>query len=74
VDPHGHVLGVGLQALSANLLPPPDGEGNDIAALQRLLRDWIGRNGPVKVGAGPLVQRSRRKVQPAPPVCVAAPA
>jgi predicted amidohydrolase YtcJ len=47
VDPHGHVLGVGLQALSANLLPPPDGEGADIVALQRLLRDWISRNGPV---------------------------
>ena len=33
-----------MQALSANLLPPPDGEGRDIAALQRLLRDWAGRN------------------------------
>lgn len=43
-DPHGHVVMVGLQALSANLLPPPDGEGGDIASLQRLLRDWIARN------------------------------
>jgi len=46
VDSHGHVMGVGLQSLSANLLPAPDGEGNDIAAIQRLLRDWMGRNGP----------------------------
>jgi len=43
-DPHGHVVGVGLQAVSANLLPPPDGEGRDIASLQRILRDWIARN------------------------------
>ena len=25
VDPHSHIGGVGLQAISANLLPPPDG-------------------------------------------------
>ena len=37
----------GLQALAANLLPAPDGEGNDIPALQRILRDWIGKNGKV---------------------------
>lgn len=39
-DPHSHVMLVGLQANAANLLPPPDGEGTDIAALQRILRDW----------------------------------
>jgi predicted amidohydrolase YtcJ len=44
VDPHGHVVMVGLQALAANLLPAPDGEGNDIGALQRILRDWITKN------------------------------
>jgi N-acetylglucosamine-6-phosphate deacetylase len=27
VDAHGHVFATGIQALSANLLPPPDGEG-----------------------------------------------
>ncbi|MCX5579913.1 amidohydrolase [Kaistia terrae] len=43
-DPHGHVVMIGLQALSANLLPAPDGEGNDIAAIQRLLRGWIEKN------------------------------
>ena len=47
VDPHGHVVMVGLQALAANLLPAPDGEGNDIAALQRILRDWVGKNGTI---------------------------
>ncbi len=47
VDPHGHVVMVGLQALSANLLPPPDGEGGDIPALQRILRAWIAENGKV---------------------------
>jgi predicted amidohydrolase YtcJ len=47
VDPHGHVVMVGLQALAANLLPAPDGEGNDIAALRRILGEWIGKNGTV---------------------------
>ena len=46
VDPHGHVVMVGIQAVSANLLPAPDGEGNDIAAIIRLLRDWASRNEP----------------------------
>lgn len=44
VDPHGHVAMVGLQAVSANLLPAPDGEGNSIADIIRLLRDWAQRN------------------------------
>lgn len=43
-DPHGHVVMIGLQALSADLLPPPDGECSDIDSLQRLLREWIARN------------------------------
>lgn len=37
-DPHGHVSMVGLQARYANLLPAPDGEGDEIAALQRITR------------------------------------
>jgi predicted amidohydrolase YtcJ len=44
VDPHGHVAMVGLQAVGANLLPAPDGEGNDIPALIRILREWAQRN------------------------------
>lgn len=44
VDPHGHVVMVGLQAVGANLLAAPDGEGNSIADLIRILREWGGRN------------------------------
>lgn len=39
-DPHGHANMVGIQAISANLLPPPDGGGTSIAALQRILAEW----------------------------------
>ncbi len=41
VDAHGHVTAGGIQALSANLLPPPDGGVRDIAGLQATLRAWI---------------------------------
>jgi predicted amidohydrolase YtcJ len=44
VDPHGHVVVGGLQALSANLLAPPDGKVRDIASLQQTLRDWVQTN------------------------------
>ena len=44
VDAHGHVMGGGLQALSANLLAPPDGEVKDIAALQETLKVWMKKN------------------------------
>ncbi|MEX0280276.1 MAG: amidohydrolase [Arenibacterium sp.] len=47
VDSHGHAVMGGLQALSANLLPPPDGPNSDIAALQTSLRDWMADNGPI---------------------------
>jgi predicted amidohydrolase YtcJ len=40
VDSHSHTFFVGFQAAVANLLPAPDGEGNDIAALQRVLTAW----------------------------------
>lgn len=43
-DAHGHVFGGGLQALSANLLAPPDGKVESIAALQQTLRDWVAAN------------------------------
>lgn len=43
-DAHGHVFGGGLQALSANLLAPPDGKVESIAALQQTLRDWMAAN------------------------------
>ena len=44
VDAHGHVVIGGLQALSANLLAPPDGQVRDIASLQQTLRDWAQKN------------------------------
>ena len=44
VDAHGHVFMGGLQAMSANLLAPPDGEVIDIATLQQTLRDWAAAN------------------------------
>lgn len=40
VDAHGHCFGVGFQAASANLLPPPDHMVTDIASLQDELRKW----------------------------------
>lgn len=44
VDAHGHIVVGGLQALSANLLAPPDGKVQDIASLQQTLRDWAQKN------------------------------
>jgi predicted amidohydrolase YtcJ len=44
VDSHGHVVMGGLQALSANLLAPPDGEVTDIASLQATLSAWAEEN------------------------------
>lgn len=44
VDSHGHAYLIGLQATTANLLPPPDGKGKDIASLQALLKDWAKNN------------------------------
>lgn len=41
VDPHSHLGGVGLQAIAANLLPPPDGPNTGIAQLQDTLRQYI---------------------------------
>jgi len=44
VDSHGHVVMGGLQALSANLLAPPDGEVTDIASLKATLSAWAEAN------------------------------
>jgi predicted amidohydrolase YtcJ len=41
VDAHSHMAGVGLQAVSANLLPPPDGPVTSIADLQKAMREFI---------------------------------
>jgi predicted amidohydrolase YtcJ len=44
VDPHGHVFNTGIQAISANLLPRPDGNVNGIAELQAALKAWSAQN------------------------------
>ncbi|MGD8839080.1 MAG: amidohydrolase [Gammaproteobacteria bacterium] len=44
VDSHGHVVMGGLQALSANLLSPPDGRVTDVASLQATLSAWVEKN------------------------------
>ncbi|WP_299424858.1 amidohydrolase [uncultured Shimia sp.] len=54
VDSHGHAIMGGLQALSANLLAPPDGEVQDIASLQDSLRAWIADN-PAAIEASNLI-------------------
>jgi hypothetical protein len=48
VDAHSHFSLVGLQAVSANLLPPPDGPVKTIPALQQTLRDYISTSPIVK--------------------------
>jgi hypothetical protein len=40
VDAHGHAFMIGIQAVSANIQPAPDGKVNDIAALQQTLSEW----------------------------------
>ncbi|MHC4996846.1 MAG: amidohydrolase, partial [Planctomycetota bacterium] len=51
IDSHGHVVFGGLQALSANLLAPPDGEVTDIASLQDTLTTWINDNEEAVAGS-----------------------
>ena len=41
VDGHSHLSGVSIQAITANLLPPPDGPVKNIPELQRALREFI---------------------------------
>ena len=41
IDGHGHCFGTGFQAVSANLLPPPDGGVDSIAKLQEVLRAYV---------------------------------
>lgn len=44
IDPHGHVFNTGIQAISANLLPRPDGGVNNIPELQAALKAWTEQN------------------------------
>ncbi len=47
-DAHSHFSQVGLQAISANLLPPPDGPVKSVAQLQKALRDYMATSPIVK--------------------------
>jgi len=47
VDPHGHMVMGGLQALSANMLAPPDGEIKDIPGIVATLKEWAKANAAV---------------------------
>lgn len=44
VDAHSHVYGVGVQALSANLLAPPDGNVRNIPDIISTLKEWASAN------------------------------
>lgn len=44
VDPHGHMVMGGLQASSANMLAPPDGDITDIPGIVAALRTWASAN------------------------------
>ncbi|WP_039391812.1 amidohydrolase [Novosphingobium sp. MBES04] len=49
VDPHGHMVMGGIQALSANMLAPPDGKVTDIPEMVATLKGWATANaGTVK--------------------------
>ena len=52
IDAHGHAFNAGVQKLAANLLPPPDGAGKDVASVVALLQEWKGRNAPAIEKAG----------------------
>lgn len=45
IDPHSHISIVGPQAVSANMLPPPDGNNASVAQLQETLRSYL-KNSP----------------------------
>jgi predicted amidohydrolase YtcJ len=47
VDSHGHIMLGGIQAVSANMLPPPDGPNDSVATLLATLRDWAANNADV---------------------------
>ncbi len=47
-DAHSHFSQVGLQAISANLLPPPDGPVKNISQLQSALREHLQTSPVVK--------------------------
>lgn len=59
IDPHSHVYGVGLQAISANLLPPPDGGANTVDKIISILSDYASKDNGKKVidASGWIIER-----------------
>ncbi|MDY0078779.1 MAG: amidohydrolase [Bacteroidales bacterium] len=49
VDAHSHLWISGLQALAANLLPPPDDDGSSIDEVIRITKEWADKN-PKAIG------------------------
>jgi hypothetical protein len=52
IDAHGHLYMAGIQALAANLLPAPDGRGNDIASLIEVANKWKADNSAIIAKTG----------------------
>lgn len=55
VDAHGHAFMIGIQAMSANLLSPPDGKVTDIASLQNTLKAWSGQHADTEKSIGMII-------------------
>lgn len=52
VDAHGHAFMIGLQAVSANILSPPDGAVKDIKSLQATLTNWSSESAAIRKDIG----------------------
>jgi len=52
VDAHGHAFMIGLQAISANLLSPPDGLVKNIKGLQDTLKQWASEHADTEKSIG----------------------
>ena len=55
IDSHGHLIYIGLQRSVANLLPPPDGKGENIASLRELLVEWSNSESAKRVGGNRII-------------------
>lgn len=55
VDAHGHAFMIGIQAMSANLLSPPDGKVTDIASLQKTLQAWSQQHADTQKSIGMII-------------------
>ncbi len=47
--PHSHIYGVGLQAMVANVLPPPDGDANTVAKIVEIFKNLPSRRNQTSV-------------------------